>query len=107
MRLTPFVAAGKASNLSAASTPPEMGVETRMTNRAYRAEKLLEKNAISRQEYETAVAVERAAEAAVEAAKAAAQRAEIDLKSRSENGKTIGFGGLSPETGTRTEGAAE
>ena len=39
---TPFVAAGKASNLSDASTPREMGVETRMTNRAYRAEKLLD-----------------------------------------------------------------
>jgi membrane fusion protein (multidrug efflux system) len=37
------------------------------------------KNAISRQEYETAVAVERAAVAAVDAAKAVAQRAEIDL----------------------------
>ncbi|MGX7925529.1 acylase [Tsuneonella sp. HG094] len=39
---TPFVAAGKASNLSDASTPREMGVETRMTNRAYRAEMLLD-----------------------------------------------------------------
>ena len=37
------------------------------------------KNAISRQEYETAVVVQRAAEAAVEAAKASADRAEIDL----------------------------
>jgi membrane fusion protein (multidrug efflux system) len=44
-----------------------------------RYEPLVAKNAISRQEYETAVAVQRAAEAAVEAAKASAQRAEIDL----------------------------
>jgi membrane fusion protein (multidrug efflux system) len=44
-----------------------------------RYEPLVAKNAISRQEYETAVAVERAAEAAVEAAKASARRAELDL----------------------------
>jgi membrane fusion protein (multidrug efflux system) len=44
-----------------------------------RYEPLVAKNAISRQEYETAVAVQRAAEAAVEAAKAAADRAQIDL----------------------------
>jgi membrane fusion protein (multidrug efflux system) len=44
-----------------------------------RFEPLVAKNAISRQEYETAVAVERAAEAAVAAAKASAERAEIDL----------------------------
>jgi membrane fusion protein (multidrug efflux system) len=44
-----------------------------------RYEPLVKKNAISRQEYETAVAVERAAQAAVEAARAAARRAEIDL----------------------------
>jgi membrane fusion protein (multidrug efflux system) len=44
-----------------------------------RYEPLVAKNAISRQEYETAVVVQRAAEASVEAAKAAAQRAEIDL----------------------------
>src|SRR5262245_9582647 len=44
-----------------------------------RYEPLVAKNAISRQEYETAVAVERAAVAAVEASKASAQRAEIDL----------------------------
>lgn len=44
-----------------------------------RYEPLVAKNAISRQEYETAVAVQRAAEAAVVAAKAAAERAEIDL----------------------------
>jgi membrane fusion protein (multidrug efflux system) len=44
-----------------------------------RYEPLVAKNAISRQEYETAVAVERAAEAAVDAAKAVAERAQIDL----------------------------
>jgi membrane fusion protein (multidrug efflux system) len=44
-----------------------------------RYEPLVAKNAISRQEYETAVVVQRAAEAAVDAAKARAQRAEIDL----------------------------
>jgi membrane fusion protein (multidrug efflux system) len=44
-----------------------------------RYEPLVAKNAISRQEYETAVVVQRAAEAAVDAAKAQAQRAEIDL----------------------------
>jgi membrane fusion protein (multidrug efflux system) len=44
-----------------------------------RYEPLVAKNAISRQEYETAVAVQRAAVAAVEAAKAAADRAQIDL----------------------------
>jgi membrane fusion protein (multidrug efflux system) len=44
-----------------------------------RYEPLVAKNAISRQEYETAVVVQRAAEAAVEAAKASAERAEIDL----------------------------
>lgn len=44
-----------------------------------RFEPLVAKNAISRQEYETSVVVQRAAEAAVDAAKAAASRAEIDL----------------------------
>jgi membrane fusion protein (multidrug efflux system) len=44
-----------------------------------RYEPLVAKNAISRQEYETAVVVERAAEAAVAAAKAVAERAQIDL----------------------------
>jgi len=44
-----------------------------------RYEPLVAKNAISRQEYETAVAVQRAAEAAVDASKAAAERAKIDL----------------------------
>ena len=44
-----------------------------------RYEPLVAKNAISRQEYETAVQVQRAAEASLEAAKAALQRSEIDL----------------------------
>jgi membrane fusion protein, multidrug efflux system len=44
-----------------------------------RYEPLVAKNAISRQEYDTAVVVQRAAEAAVEAAKATVDRAQIDL----------------------------
>ena len=44
-----------------------------------RYEPLVAKNAISRQEYETAVVVQRAAEAAVDASKAQAERAAIDL----------------------------
>jgi membrane fusion protein (multidrug efflux system) len=44
-----------------------------------RYEPLVEKNAISRQEYETAVALERAAVAAVEATEAVVRSAEIDL----------------------------
>ena len=44
-----------------------------------RYEPLVAKNAISRQEYDTAVVVQRAAEAAVEAAKALVDRAQIDL----------------------------
>jgi membrane fusion protein (multidrug efflux system) len=44
-----------------------------------RYEPLVAKNAISRQEYDTAVVVQRAAEASVEAAKASAERAQIDL----------------------------
>jgi len=44
-----------------------------------RYEPLVKKNAISRQEYETAVALEKAAAAAVEAAKAVLERAQIDL----------------------------
>ncbi|HSG33410.1 MAG TPA: acylase [Sphingomonadaceae bacterium] len=38
---TPFSAAGPGSNLSADDFPPEWGVELVMTNRAYRAERLL------------------------------------------------------------------
>lgn len=44
-----------------------------------RYEPLVAKNAISREEYETSVAVQAAAVAAVDAAKAVVQRAEIDL----------------------------
>ena len=44
-----------------------------------RYEPLVAKNAISRQEYETAVQVQRAAEASVEAARAGTQHADIDL----------------------------
>ena len=44
-----------------------------------RYEPLVAKNAISRQEYDTAVVVQRAAEAGVEAAKATVDRAQIDL----------------------------
>jgi len=44
-----------------------------------RYEPLVAKNAISRQEYETAVALEKAAKAAADAAKALTERAEIDL----------------------------
>ena len=44
-----------------------------------RYEPLVAKNAISRQEYDTAVVVQRAAEAGVEAAKATVERAQIDL----------------------------
>jgi len=44
-----------------------------------RFEPLVAKNAISRQEYETAVAIQRSAEAGVQAAKASAEGAEIDL----------------------------
>ena len=44
-----------------------------------RYEPLVAKNAISRQDYETSVQVERAAQASVEAAKAAVKRSQIDL----------------------------
>jgi membrane fusion protein (multidrug efflux system) len=44
-----------------------------------RYEPLVAKNAISRQEYETAVQVQRAAEASLDAAKASLKRSEIDL----------------------------
>jgi membrane fusion protein (multidrug efflux system) len=44
-----------------------------------RYEPLLAKNAISREEYETAVSLEKAAAAAVEAAKATVEQADIDL----------------------------
>ncbi len=38
----PFVAAGKSDDLSADAFASEMGIETKMTNRGYRAEKLLD-----------------------------------------------------------------
>jgi membrane fusion protein (multidrug efflux system) len=44
-----------------------------------RFEPLVKDNAVSRQEYETSVALEKAAQAATEAAQAAARRAEVDL----------------------------
>ncbi|HET6371246.1 MAG TPA: efflux RND transporter periplasmic adaptor subunit, partial [Nitrospiria bacterium] len=44
-----------------------------------RYEPLVAKNAISREQYETSVAIEKAAEASVEAAKAVVERAEINL----------------------------
>jgi membrane fusion protein (multidrug efflux system) len=44
-----------------------------------RFEPLVKDNAVSRQEYETAVALEKAASASVDAAQAAARRAEVDL----------------------------
>ena len=44
-----------------------------------RFEPLVADNAVSRQEYETSVALEKAAAAAVDAARAAARRAEVDL----------------------------
>lgn len=40
---TPFVAAGKGSDLDAAAFAPELGIEMKMTNRAYRAAKLLDR----------------------------------------------------------------
>ncbi|MXO74909.1 acylase [Altererythrobacter aerius] len=50
---TPFVAAGPGSDLSPESVAPEMGVELKMTNRAYRAARLLaETPRISRAELE-------------------------------------------------------
>jgi acyl-homoserine-lactone acylase len=50
---TPFVAAGQASNLDRAGFAPELGIELKMTNRAYRAEKLLDETpAIGRAELE-------------------------------------------------------
>ncbi|HEX6850805.1 MAG TPA: efflux RND transporter periplasmic adaptor subunit [Candidatus Polarisedimenticolaceae bacterium] len=51
----------------------------RATQDVVRYEPLVAKNAISRQDYETAVVVQRAAEAAVDAAKAQVTQAEIDL----------------------------
>ncbi|HEX5010048.1 MAG TPA: efflux RND transporter periplasmic adaptor subunit [Planctomycetota bacterium] len=52
---------------------------TRSHNDVVRYEPLVAKNAISREQYETAVSLERAASAAVEAAKAVVDRSVIDL----------------------------
>ena len=52
---------------------------TRARNDVIRYEPLVANNAISRQEYETAVSVEKASQAVVEAAQAAVKRAEIEL----------------------------
>lgn len=50
---TPTAAAGKSDDLSASQFAPEMGIETKMTNRAYRAAKLLdEPGPISRERLE-------------------------------------------------------
>jgi membrane fusion protein (multidrug efflux system) len=51
----------------------------RATQDVVRYEPLVAKNAISRQEYETALVVKRAAEASVDAAKAQVEQAELDL----------------------------
>jgi len=51
----------------------------RATQDVVRYEPLVAKNAISRQDYETAVQVQRAAEASLEAAKAGVQKANLDL----------------------------
>jgi len=51
----------------------------RATQDVVRYESLVAKNAIARQDFETALVVQRAAEAVVAAAKASAERAEIDL----------------------------
>jgi membrane fusion protein, multidrug efflux system len=51
----------------------------RTGNDVKRYEPLVKKNAISREQYETAVALERAAAAAVESAQAVVRRAEVDL----------------------------
>jgi len=58
-----------------------------------RYEPLVAKNAISRQEYETAVQVARAAEASVEAAKAGVQRSQIDLSFTRINAPASGIAG--------------
>ena len=58
-----------------------------------RYEPLVAKNAISRQEYETAVQVARAAEASVEAAKAGVERTKIDLSFTRINAPASGIAG--------------
>ena len=73
---SPFQAALAQAKGALAETEAQLA---RAKQDVVRYEPLVAKNAISRQEYDTAVVVQRAAEAAVEAAKAQAQRAEIEL----------------------------
>jgi membrane fusion protein (multidrug efflux system) len=72
----PFQAALSQSKANLAQAEAELA---RAHQDVVRYEPLVAKNAISRQDYETAVAVERAEESAVEAAKAGVDSAEIDL----------------------------
>ncbi len=73
---SPFQAALAQAKGALAETEAQLA---RARQDVVRYEPLVAKNAISRQEYDTAVVVQRAAEAAVEASKAQVQRAEIDL----------------------------
>jgi membrane fusion protein (multidrug efflux system) len=72
----PFEAAVAQSKANLAQAEAELA---RAHQDVARYEPLVAKNAISRQEYETAVAVERAQQSAVEAAKAAVESSQIDL----------------------------
>jgi len=72
----PFEAALAQSKANLAQAQAELA---RAHQDVVRYEPLVAKNAISRQEYETAVAIERAQQSAVEAARAAAESAEINL----------------------------
>ena len=73
---SPFAAALAQAKGALAETEAQLA---RARQDVVRYEPLVAKNAISRQEYETAVAVQRAAEASVEAAKATADSARINL----------------------------
>jgi membrane fusion protein (multidrug efflux system) len=72
----PFEAALAQSKANLAQSEAELA---RAHQDVARYEPLVAKNAISRQEYETAVAIERAQESAVAAAKAGVESAELDL----------------------------
>jgi len=72
----PFQAALAQSKANLAQAEAELA---RAHQDVARYEPLVAKNAISRQEYETAVAIERAQESAVAAAKAGVETSEIDL----------------------------
>jgi len=72
----PFEAAVAQAKANLAQAEAELA---RAHQDVVRYEPLVAKNAISRQEYETAVAIERAQESAVEAAKAGVDTSEIDL----------------------------